>query len=197
MIILDWPAQIRPSQQSFKLVSNGAVFTSPFTASSQTVRYPGSRWQTTMSFDNLDDQESRLLEVLLARLDGQAGRVRLFDFGRAPAVQRGTPLVNGAGQSGDSVNTDGWAPNVKVLSYGDYIQVGTELKMVLSDTMSSAAGQATIEIGPMLRYSPADNSAVGVANPVGVFMQSQQENGWDRKPAFANSFSLEFIEAFP
>lgn len=197
MITLDWPSQIRPSQQTFKLVSNGAVFTSPFTASSQTVRYPGSRWQTTMTFENLDDTESRLLEVMLARLDGMAGRVRLFDFGREPATLRGNPLVNGAGQSGDSVNTDGWTPNTLVLRAGDYIQVGTELKMVLSNTSSNASGQAAIEIGPMLRYSPADNSQIIVTNPTGVFMQPQQENGWDRKPAMSNDFSLEFIEAFP
>lgn len=197
MITLDWPSQIRPAQQSFRLVSNGAVFTSPFTASSQTVRYPGSRWHTTMTFENMSDDESRLLEVMLARLDGMAGRVRLYDFGREPAILRGNPLINGAGQSGDSVNTDGWTPNVQILRAGDYIQVGTELKMVLASVSSNASGQASIEIGPMLRYSPADNSPIVVSNPMGVFMQPQQENGWDRKPAMVNDFSLEFIEAFP
>lgn len=197
MATFDWPSTLRPSKQSWAIVANGTSFVSPFSGATQTMGFPGSRWKTTLTFENMNDAESRLLETLIVRLNGQQHRVRLFDFGRPVVAQKGTPLVNGAGQSGDSISTDGWAANTLVLSKGDFIQIATEYKQVLDDVTSNASGQATINIGPMLRYSPADNAVINVTAPSSVFMQTELENGWDRKPAFATDFSLSFIEAFP
>lgn len=197
MTTLIWPAELLPSSQTFKLVSNGTSFTSPWTGATQTMRFPGSRWSTTLNFSNMDDYESRLIESLLAKLDGMSGRVYMRDFGREDAVVHGSPLVDGADQSGTSVLTKGWTPSITVLRRGDYINVGTELKMVVDDVVSSGTGSATVNFGPMLRYSPSNNSPIVLDNPMGIFMQPNNENGWDRKPAFDTDFSLEFIEAFP
>lgn len=197
MAILVWPQELLPASQTFRILSNGTSFTSPWTGSTQTMRFPGSRWSTVMQFDNLDDYESRLLETMLAKLDGMSGRVYLRDFGRVDAIVSGNPVVDGSGQSGTSVITKGWAASKKVLGRGDYIKIGNELKMVVDDVVSNGTGAATINIGPMLRYSPADSTPIVLDNPMGVFMQAGNENGWDRKPAFATNFSLEFVEAFP
>lgn len=99
----------------------------------------------------------------------------------------GTPLINGANQSGTSIVTDGWtAAAAKRLNKGDVIQfagvyqanlmnrqsVG-ELQdfVVLSDVYSDASGNATIPISPALIASgqlqtvsamPADNAAITI-----------------------------------
>lgn len=196
MATLVWPDGILPASFDWYLNSNGSSFTSPWNGQTQTVRYPGSAWQAQMTLSNLDDYETREVEVILVQLDGMAGRIKLRDFGRFASPVQGTPRVNGAGQTGSSLVTDGWTPSVKVLSKGDYFTVGDELKMTLADVISNASGAATIPFGPQLRNSPADNLVLEVANPYAIFRLEGGKNGVKRSPAFNNDFTLNFVEAF-
>lgn len=193
---LEWPDGILPSTFNWYLNSNGASFTSPWNGQTQTVRYPGSAWVAEMTLEDMDDIEARYLEVMLVQLDGMAGRIKLRDFGRQPAEVLGVPLVKGATQSGTSLITDGWTPNSLVLSFGQYITVNDELKLVTSNITSDATGQAVITFGPQLRNSPADNSTIEVAMPYGIFRLDANKNGVRRKPGIANDFSFNFVEAF-
>ena len=194
--VLDWPDGLLPNSFKWYLKSNGTSFTSPFTGSTQTVRWVGSSWKATLVMPSLDELEAIAMEALIFEMDGIAGRVKLWDFGRTPNVVRGTPRINGANQLGTSVGTDGWTPSVKVLKKGDYFTVNNELKYCLQDVTSNASGQATVRFAPQLRVAPADNALLEVANPYGIFRLVDNENGVDRKPAFDNGFSLDFIEAF-
>lgn len=196
MATLNWPDGILPASFDWYLTSNGSSFTSPWTGQTQTVRYPGSAWKAQLTLSNLDDYESREVEVILVQLDGMAGRIKLRDFGRFAQPVKGTPRINGAGQTGVSVATDGWTPSVKVLSKGDYITIGGELKLVTADVTSNASGVATVPFGPQLRNSPADNLVIEVSNPYGIFRLEKNENGVKRSPAFNNDITLNFVEAF-
>ncbi len=196
MDILEWPDGIRPSSMDWKLVSNGSSFVSKFNGATQTIRYPGSMWSCDAAFDDLDDYESRHLETTLFSLDGMSGRIKMPDFGRWGRPAFGTPLVSGAGQSGMLLNTQGWHVTRLVLERGDYITVNNELKIVLADVWSSSTGTATVKIAPMLRNSPDNLAAIETLKPYGIFRLAKDENGVSRKPAFTNSFSLNFIEAF-
>lgn len=193
---LEWPQGILPTSMDFRLKSNGNSFTSPWNGQTQAVRYPGSSWRINMSLENLDDYESRYLEALIVQLDGIAGTVKLWDFGRAPATVKGSPKVNGGGQMGTNLATNGWTPSVKVLSRGDYITVNNEMKMVLTDVNSNASGVATIPIGPQLRQSPPSGVAIEVTRPYGIFRLAQDENGTSRTSGINSNFSLSFVEAF-
>lgn len=193
---IDWPSGILPSTLDWKLKSNSGTFTSPWTNQTQSVRYPGSAWTCKMTLADLDDYESRELEVLLVSLDGYSGRVKLTDWGRAPAVVLGSPVVSGAGQTGRVLRTSGWNPSVTVLKKGDYITVNDELKLILADAVSDSTGFANLQIGPQLRNIPSNASAIEVARPYGIFRLSETENGASRKPGFANDFDLQFVEAF-
>jgi hypothetical protein len=153
-------------------------------------------WKATLTMSSLDELEAIAMEALLFEMDGLAGRVKLHDFGRTPRVVNGTPRVNGANQLGTNLNTDGWTANTLVLKKGDYFTVNDELKYVLANVTSNASGQASIKFAPQLRVAPADNLVLEVANPYAIFRLVNDENGVERKPAFDNDFSLEFIEAF-
>lgn len=194
--VLEWPSGLLPSTFNWYLKSNGTSFTSPFNGHTQTVRWVGSMWKATLTMSSLDELEAIAMEALLFEMDGLAGRVKLHDFGRTPRVVNGTPRVNGANQLGTNLNTDGWTANTLVLKKGDYFTVNDELKYVLANVTSNASGQASIKFAPQLRVAPADNLVLEVANPYAIFRLVNDENGVERKPAFDNDFSLEFIEAF-
>jgi len=103
-----------------------------------------------------------------------------------------TPLVNGAGQTGSSLITDGWASGASSLKKGDvftiagvngvnplsYQSTGRLQQFVVTSDISDTTGAMTIGISPSIitsgslqtvDTSPADNAAITVwsANPAG------------------------------
>jgi len=74
----------------------------------------------------------------------------------------GTPLVNGASQTGRSVVTDGWNASINVFKAGDYLKFANHDKVytVTADATSDGSGNATISIEPALVTSPATDSAI-------------------------------------
>lgn len=196
MSIIEWPSGINPSEMSWRLISNSKTFTSVFTGSSQTVRFPGSKWHCSLNFTNLTDDESRELEALMASLDGESGRVKISHWARKGVANMGTPLVNAPNQTGRYLQTKGWKPNTDVLRKGDYLTVNNELKMVTENIKSDVSGNAVIAISPMLRYSPVLNEKVEVAKPYGIFKPVDNEQGdFQFHPYLLSDVSLEFEEA--
>lgn len=193
--VYEWPEGLAPSTFSIKLRSNTKQFTSPFNQSSQDGHFPGSSWQITMTFEQLDDEESRDLESVLFSLDN-GGKVRVPDFGRS-GVNRTGIKVFGNAQTGGSLITQGWPPNVvNVLRKGEYLEVGEELKFVLEDVSSDAAGRATIKIAPWLRGSYVSGQAINVSTPCGYFKLDDKETGPERAPGMVNKFQLKLKESF-
>ncbi|WP_311750117.1 hypothetical protein [Proteus penneri] len=177
MNILAWPEDVCPINEDWQLLSNSKTFTSPFNGSSQTVRFPGSRWRCELTFSNLSEEKSRKLEALVAALDGMSGRVRISSWIRKGKEGYGTPKIALAGQSGVSLQTLGWKRNMRVLQQGDRLTIGNELKMVVADVVSDNEGRAVISISPMLRTPPALNEEVIIKAPFGVFRLSDNEQG--------------------
>lgn len=97
----------------------------------------------------------------------------------------GTPLVNGASQTGSSLVTDGWTTSTAILKKGDIItlagvnglnpqnraSIGVRQFVVTADVSSDGTGNATIPVYPSIvtsgarqtvSASPADNAAITV-----------------------------------
>ena len=74
----------------------------------------------------------------------------------------GTPLVNGASQTGRSVITDGWNASITVFKAGDYCKFANHDKIyvVTADATSDGSGNSTISIEPALIISPANDTAI-------------------------------------
>ncbi|EKC4211987.1 hypothetical protein OP386_004681 [Salmonella enterica subsp. enterica] len=150
-----------------------------------------------MTFNNLSDDKSRRLDSLIAELDGEYGRVKIHDWGRGGRTPAGSPVVNGANQTGTELQMSGWTPGVVVLERGDYITVNDELKMVTADVTSTSTGTATVTFAPMLRWSPPDGAAIEVAKPYGIFkLKDNQQGAGNRVPGVFTSYTLELEEAF-
>lgn len=152
------------------------VSQSPFTAAQQVYRYTGQYWEADVTLPPMKRADAEYWISFLLKLDGAFGTFLMGDPNGATArgIATGTPLVNGASQTGNELLTDGWTANqTGILKAGDYIQLGSaassRLHKVLEDVNSNASGQATLTLFPALRSSPSDNAAITVSNPRGVF----------------------------
>lgn len=177
MSILEWPKEVIPTQENWQLLSNSKTFTSPFNGSSQTVRFPGSRWRCELTFNNLNEEKSRQLEALVASLDGMSGRVKIASWIRKGRYGYGSPRIAIPSLLGHRLETKDWKRNMRVLQQGDRLTVGNELKMVVADVISDNQGRANILISPMLRTSPTVNEMLEVERPFGVFRLVDNEQG--------------------
>lgn len=79
----------------------------------------------------------------------------------------GTPVVSGAGQTGDTINTSGWPAATEVLYEGDFVRFSSIRRAfeVTADVTSDGAGLATIPISPSIYAGgePADTDPVLIA----------------------------------
>jgi hypothetical protein len=103
----------------------------------------------------------------------------------------GTPLVNGANQTGSSIITDGWSSGASTLNKGDVFtlngvrmvnpqsrqDIGKLQQFVVAATVSDTAGAMTITFEPAIVISgpfqnvtnaPADNAPINVAGATGA-----------------------------
>ncbi|MCX9115415.1 hypothetical protein [Providencia rettgeri] len=196
MMVLEWPENVVPSSMNWQLISNSKTFTSVFTGSSQTVRFSGSRWRCTLTFNNLTEDISRELEVLMAQLDGESGRVKISNWIRQGLQGKGSPLVSIGNQTGKSLQTKGWLKNSVVVRKGDYITVSNELKMVTENVISDKDGNAIIPISPMLRLSPQVNEKIESVKPFGIFkLTSNDQGSFQYRPGVFSNVTITFEEA--
>lgn len=197
MAVLEWPEDVCPASLTWRPESNTKTFRSPFNGASQTVRFPGTRWLCSLTFSNLSDEKSRRIDALVAELDGEYGRVKVRDWGRAGRPPAGNPVVSDANQTGAELHSKGWTPGAVVLHTGDYLTVNDELKMVTADVTAALNGTAIIPIAPILRSSPAANAKIEVSKPYGIFkLKDNQQGAGNRVPGVFTSYTLELEEAF-
>ena len=105
----------------------------------------------------------------------------------------GTPLVNGASQTGNTLTIDGCTVGTTLLA-GDFFSVNSELKMVTADVTADGAGAMSITFEPPLRSSPADNAALTTTRPTARFMLQEDVQAWSTRPGLRTDFELVFVE---
>ena len=149
---------------------------SSFTGEQQVQSYEGVFWGLDVELPPLSRAEAAEWIAFLKSLRGKWGDFLAGDpVATAPrGVGTGTPLVKGASQTGRELITDGWTISTTgILLADDPIQLGTgasaRLHTVLKDVNSDGGGNATLDIWPPLRESPADNASITLSNTVGVF----------------------------
>lgn len=179
--------------------ANAAVTPSPFSFREEVQVWQGQKWFASCSLRPMLEPDARLWIAFLLSLNGREGTFLMGDPLRTSprGAGTGTPLVNGAGQTGQSLVTDGWTPSTLVLRAGDYIQLGSgstaTLHAVLADVTANGSGQATLDIWPRLRTSPSDNAPITLTNPMGRWRLAVNDMAWDVQSAqrYGLSFSAE------
>ena len=182
-----------------------SISESPFTLAQQVVRHAGARWSATISIPPVKRSDSEYWNSFLLRLRGQFGTFLLGDPNAATprgsaSSAAGTPVVNGASQTGNELNIDGLpASAVGYLLAGDYIQLGSaasaRLYKVLEDVNSNSSGEATLNLWPDLRSSPADGATLTVTGAKGLFRLATNDATWTINTAGFYSISFAAVEA--
>lgn len=175
---------------------------SPFTFSGQAQAFPGQAWAADVILPPLDRADAEEWVSFLVSLRGQYGTFLLGDPTGATARGEagGTPLVNGASQTGQSLVIDGASlSQTNWLRKGDYIQLGAAgtatLHKVLEDTDTDAGGNATLSIWPGIRTAPADNATVVVINTVGRWRLASNTSEWNVSDASIFGITFSAMEA--
>ncbi len=188
---------ITPTSQTFELITNSRQFQSPVSGAVQTLSRKGSFWKTRMTFSNLRGNDRAEMQAFIAKMDGQTHRMRLEDYGRVrygAATSPQSVLVNGAGQTGSSINLDGATNSVtNFFKAGDYMSFNNELHMVTADASSNASGQIAVSIAPPIRKATTNDDAVQIFAPLGVFMMTNTPR-WSTESTYISSITIEAIE---
>ena len=202
MTLKTFPTLARgPQGGGARVIANTAVNRSPLTGSVQVLQRPGTRLIMSVTFNRRANPDRAILQGFLAGLYGQEHTV-LYDDPKH-TIQRGvlsgTPLVNGASQTGEALIIDGVGSVSDWIMAGDHLSFdnGTyrELKIVTADVTSSA-GNATIPISPEIHISPANNAAIDISMPVqGTWHLLDAEGAeWDDEVGDRSTFVIEFEE---
>ena len=154
-----------PKFQSLAVSSNQSTFVSrSISGRRQSRQIGGQYWRLRASFPPMTRAQ---FAPVYAFVIAQRGRYESFSV--IPAVistgqgsPAGTPLVNGADQTGRTLVTNGWSNSIAIFKAGDYLKIAGNDKvyMVTADVSSDGSGDATIAIEPALVASPADDAAI-------------------------------------
>ncbi len=189
---------------TLRAVNQTALTSSPFSYKQQIHNHSGQRWECEIQLPPLDREDAEQWVAWLLSLNGMAGSFLLGDpvGGTARGALGGTPLVNGASQTGASLSIDGCSNSITGwLKAGDYIQLGggasASLHKVLTDVDTNSSGQATLDLWPSVRVAPSDNATVTTSNTVGRFRLNSGEQNWNINSASIYGITFAAIEVVP
>lgn len=191
-------------EAEWTLVSNREEFVSGLTRTMQLAARQGDYWQARITLHPMERRHAQSWYAALLRgltepfyLEAPYAEKMLHqeETGQAP----GAPAVAGAGQTGRSLVTNGWAANYQIKA-GDWFSVnnGTfeELHLVEQDAVADGLGAATLRLTRSILRSPADGAALRVSNPRAemILAEPQHSVTANRLRVFRSTFTVrEFI----
>jgi len=159
----------------------------------QRVNRLGNRWALTVNLPPMRARDAMgwVTDLNMGMTQGVIARWGQPEFEIPPS---GTPLVNGAGQSGSSLICDGFLGSA-VMRKGQFFNVviGGQhyLYQCAASTVASTGGAMTIPILPMLRVPPADNATIRL-DPVieGLLLGDGRKWSVDRSRTIGLQFTV-------
>ena len=191
-----------PSPSGIKIQSLAPTRVSVAHSLRRSTRTTGAqRWVVTADWQGLTRAQFAPIQAFVIAQRGQWDSFSMVLPGhKAPqGVASGTPLVNGASQSGRTLVTKGWSASVNgILKAGDFIGITgqTKIYMVTSDANSDASGNATLNIEPALMAAPTDGAALTVRNVPFTLALASDTIEMGVQPPVLYNFSLSLVEAF-
>lgn len=193
---------------SITLIAKNAVSvtTSPFTFRQQIFKHPGEAWEASVSLPPMRREDAEPWVAFLVSLKGQFGTFLMGDpNGRTPrgsaATSPGTPVVDGAGQTGSELDIRGLPPSaIWYFREGDYLQLGSgstaTLHKVLRTRNVTVGGLiSNLDIWPAIRTAPADGAAITVSNCVGRWRLKENISQWQINNISSYGITFDCIEA--
>lgn len=194
-----------PGLSEFELTMNDevAVVSSPYVpGQNQTQAWPGADgWSASFTLPKMNRATAAPWRGFIAELRGMQNVLQIgYPSGCTPqGSPSGAPVCNTTGTnnltSATALVTDGWTPSTYgLLLPGDYIQLGYRLHQVCEAVNSDSSGNATIQIWPSLRESPANGTALMLTNCVGLFRLAANQRTWHSDYTGLVSLSFKVVE---
>ncbi|MCK5641910.1 MAG: hypothetical protein KAJ19_13995 [Gammaproteobacteria bacterium] len=194
------PSNVLFRSARFSLLANTAVYQSPLSKTEQRLERAGALWAATYVLPVMQPDAASEWTAFFTSLRGRFGTFYGYDPARTSprGIGTGTPLVNGASQTGHSLVTDGWTiSQTGIMKAGDPLEVDGKYYMMAEDVNSDGSGNATLEIEPKLRTSPPTNDPITVTNPKVIMRLADDAIGWDESTAKFYRFQFNAVEVLP
>lgn len=157
------------------------------------------RWEFTVTFPPMRRPAFAPIEAFLNSLRGQYGTFTIVPPDRrAPqGALGGTPLVNGAAQTGSSIDVKGGSINITDWAKaGDFVIFGGDTKVyqITADASTDGSGNITLSIYPPLLTSPADNASVTLTDVPFTVALTSDIQAFQAEPGVIYHFEFDVAE---
>lgn len=196
MATITFPSSPKPSGMSWRLVQPAQQNVSQWTGARQVLASGRGWWECSLSLPPIVGETAvNAWRSFMAQARGAANdfQVPVNEIAQSAAVA--TPRINGAGQTGRSLITDGWPVLTTVLYAGQFVTIGNQLLQLTADITSNVSGQATISFEPAIRVSPADNALIEFKNPYAL-MYFVEDPGYSVEPGLVYTLGFNLRESF-
>lgn len=164
---VELPATPKPNSANPTLIDYGGIMRPASGAAAQRIDRAGSRFRIEVGFPPMPADTGRvfLSRLVKAKRDGIKIEYPLIGVSQGSP---GSPVVNGAGQSGTTLNVRGLSAGYQVKEgYWLSISNGSRSYLhVVTAAATASGGAMAISIAPALRYPFADGAAVNLSAPV-------------------------------
>lgn len=202
MAVIGWPTGINLKNVDWHQQLSQPQGRSEMTGATRIVELgPAARWMFKGELPPLPPAKLIAWRGFAAALRGHVNTFRLLATEGAQQPGTAAATVNGAAQTGYTLNLAGMAASRTVLSAGQLmtVRVGTggdeQLIMLAADLVSNAGGLGTATFSTPMRQSPVNGSIVELANPWAL-MRAIDPMRWAGGPAAFYTMTLEAEEAF-
>lgn len=193
MAIITFPNSPKIAEITWTPPAMTQVNRSPWTGKRRATILPfAGFWKCQVSLPMVMSEAEMLpWRAFLLACNGQANSFRI-EIADAQQTSATSVLVNGGGQSGLTLNTDGWPTSGTVLKAGQIITVGDQPIVLAADAVASG-GAAALSLSRVLRASPADNAPVEVRLPTALMAMEKDDVPWSamRGQMYGLSFTCE------
>ena len=199
------PTSIGIADIRFTAKSVTAKSESPFTLQQQILNWGGQRLEATITIPPCKRDLAEEWVAFLLSLKGHVGTFFLNDPNCTSSQGAATGLadfilVNGANQTGSTLNVDGLTTEITdYFKAGDYIQIGLNseygLYKVLQDVDSNSLGEAILSVWPDVRTAPPDNTSIITSSPKGIFRLKNPDVSWSIDNISSYGIQFEAVEA--
>lgn len=166
MATITFPSNYNAAELQWKLMMPAQTNVSGWTGQRQVIASNRGWWECQFTPPPLVGRDAvRPWRSFVAQARGSANDFQVLAHPRPQSTLANTVLVQGAGQTGRSIVTDGWPNSTTVLEAGDYVTIGNQLLQLTADVTSNGSGVATLTFEPPIRSAPSDNAPVEYKNP--------------------------------
>lgn len=160
------------------------------------------RWSMDLSWVGYERDNMAEIFAFMMQQEGQYQNFQIIIPGHeSPRGQfdsgSDSPIVLGAGQTGNSVSITGCRSDItNLLVKGDFLQFTNHAKvyMVTEDFSTDGLGEGSIEIYPALQESPVDSEAIIVENVTMTVAATRDIIETPIRPPLVYNFNLQVVE---